>query len=136
MSACLQQMTTDNIRIWPDDALLLLSQLPEQSFDRIYLLFPDPWPKTRHHKRRFIQTDTTALLAGLLKPQGLLRLATDDPYLAQWMLLHGVQNPELLWTCFENADWRTAPEDWVETRYQQKAGEQGRDAHFIDFVKM
>ncbi len=135
VTACLQQITTSNIRLWSDDALLLLQDLSQESFDRIYILFPDPWPKTRHHKRRFIQHDTVELLAGLLKPAGLLRMATDDHNLAQWMLLHTVQNPAMRWTTVENAEWRTPPQDWVETRYQQKALAQGRTAYFIDAVK-
>ncbi len=139
VTACLADMNAqkiDNIRLWGDDALLLLPQVQPGVFDTIYLLFSDPWPKSRHHKRRVLQTDTTALLARLLKPQGLLRTATDDANLAQWTLLHGCQNPDLHWTSFENAVWRDTPSDWIETRYQKKAAHQGRQPHFIDFIKI
>lgn len=139
VTACIQdaqQNRVENIRLWAEDAMLLLPQLPPTSFDTIYLLFSDPWPKTRHHKRRFIQKETASLLARLLKPQGVLRLATDDTNLAQWMLLGCVQEPLLHWKNFKNAEWRQAPQDWVETRYQQKAAQQGRLPYFMDFIKL
>src|SRR5690606_24920798 len=115
-----------NIRFYTDDALPLLSKFTSGSLDRIFLLFPDPWPKTRHHKRRFVQEHTVSLFARLLKSGGELRMATDDKNLAEWMLLHTVQNTDFHWENAENADWDTAPIDWVETRYQQKAAQQGR----------
>lgn len=125
-----------NVCLWADDAMLLLQKFPPASLDRVFLLFSDPWPKTRHYKRRFIQHHTVALLSRLLKPGGQLRLATDDPSLAEWMLLHTVQNPEFSWDNAVNGDWDTVPSDWVETRYQQKAAEQGRLARFIDFTRL
>lgn len=136
VTACLAQMTTLNIRLWADDAMLLLPKLQAGTFDTIYLLFSDPWPKSRHHKRRVMQPQTVKLMARLLKKGGLLRTATDDANLAQWTLLHGCQNPDLHWVDFEKAEWRNAPLHWVETRYQQKAAQQGRQPHFIDFIKL
>jgi len=125
-----------NVRLWLDDALPLLQQFPEQSLDRIFLLFPDPWPKTRHYKRRFIQDHTVELLAKVLKPGGKLCLATDDTPLAEWMLLHAVKSPQLSWDNAAHGDWHTPPADWVETRYQQKAAQQGRQAKFITLTKI
>jgi tRNA (guanine-N7-)-methyltransferase len=124
-----------NVRLWLEDALPLLQQFPDASLDRVFLLFPDPWPKTRHYKRRFIQQYTVALLARLLKRGGRLSMATDDGPLAEWMLLTTVQNENLQWDNAQDGDWSTTPADWVETRYQQKAAQQGRLAHFINFTK-
>lgn len=126
----------NNLRIWPDDALPLLSSWPYACIDRFFLLFSDPWPKMRHHKRRFIQPETLELLARLLKPGAQLRLATDDLGLAQWMLLQTAQSPHFQWLNFANGDWHTQPHDWVETRYQQKAAQQGRRSQFMDFVRL
>lgn len=135
VTACLAQMTTPNVRLWADDAMLLLPHLQAETFDTIYLLFSDPWPKSRHHKRRVLQPETVILMARLLKKGGLLRTATDDANLAQWTLLHGCRNPDLHWVNFEKAEWRHAPSNWIETRYQQKAAQQGRQPHFIDFIR-
>lgn len=124
-----------NIRVWLDDAVPLLNALPDHALDQVFLLFPDPWPKNRHHKRRFIQPHTLDLLARVMKKGGQLRLATDDNNLAQWMLWHAVQHPAFTWNDAQNGDWATAPDDWVETRYQQKAAQQGRLAHYILFTR-
>lgn len=124
-----------NIRLWLDDALPVLQALPDHALDRVFLLFPDPWPKCRHHKRRFIQPHTLELLARVIRPAGKLVLATDDANLAQWMLLHTVQNDGFVWDNAENGDWRTVPDGWVETRYQQKAAQQGRLAHYMLFTR-
>jgi tRNA (guanine-N7-)-methyltransferase len=126
----------DNIRIWPDEALTFLNKFPDASVDRIFLLFSDPWPKTRQYKRRVIQTETVTLFARLLKPGGEVRLATDHDYLAEWMLLHMVQQGRFMWKNACNGDWRTVPDDWIETRYQQKAAHEGRPAYFMDFVRL
>lgn len=124
-----------NIRLWLDDALPVLQALPDHSLDRLYLLFPDPWPKTRHHKRRFIQPHTLDVLARVMKQGGQLCLATDDNNLAQWMLWHTVQHEAFAWNNATNGDWHTAPSDWVETRYQQKAAQQGRLAQYMIFSR-
>lgn len=124
-----------NIRIWQDDAVPLLSRFPDQSVDRIFLLFNDPWPKTRHYKRRFIQPRIVQLLARILKPGAQLRLATDDKSLAEWMLMHVSNNADFLWDNWQNGEWDTPPSDWIETRYQQKAAQQGRLARYLDFTR-
>lgn len=125
-----------NVRLWLDDALPLMKTFPHGSLDRIFLLFPDPWPKTRHYKRRFVQPHTVAEFARLLAPGGRLTMATDDGPLAEWMLLHAVQNPKFTWDNALDGDWSTTPADWVETRYQQKAAQQGRLAHFLNFTRV
>jgi tRNA (guanine-N7-)-methyltransferase len=86
----------------------------------VFVLFPDPWPKTRHHKRRFVQRDTLDVLARLMKPGAELRLATDDPSYLPWMLEHACNHRAFEWLAERPADWRARPADWPPTRYEQK----------------
>ena len=109
-----------NVRVKRGDARDDIETAPDAVFDRIYLLFPDPWPKARHAKRRFIQPDTAAHLARLLKPGGRLRTATDVRAYADWALPILLQTPGLVWTADHPSDWRTDPVDHVVTRYQSK----------------
>ncbi|MGF1605294.1 MAG: tRNA (guanine(46)-N(7))-methyltransferase TrmB [Rhodothalassiaceae bacterium] len=115
-----------NVRIWPDDARDLLDRLPDGSIDRLFLLHPDPWPKTRHASRRFIQPDNLDALARVLKPGAAVRIATDDPVFRQWTLVHMAQRRDFAWSATRPADWRTPPADWIETRYARKAQAEGR----------
>ena len=124
-----------NIRIYPDDAMHVLPHLLPASFSHIYLFFPDPWPKVRHHKRRFIQSKTVALLARLLRSHGVLHVATDIPELAEWMTDIILQQPEFNWTDERLHDKITPPSDWVTTKYQQKAISEGRSSVYLDFVR-
>ena len=109
-----------NVRFLTDDARLVMAALPERSLARVFVLFPDPWPKTRHHKRRFVQRDTLDALARLMKTGAELRLATDDPSYLPWMLEHAGTHPAFEWLAERPADWRARPADWPPTRYEQK----------------
>lgn len=109
-----------NVRLFIDDARLLMAALPDRSLSRAFVLFPDPWPKTRHHKRRFVQRDTLDTLARLMKPGAELRLATDDPSYLPWMLEHACTHPAFEWLAERPTDWRARPADWPQTRYEQK----------------
>lgn len=111
----------DMIRLWADDARPLLDRLPDGAVGRAFLLFADPWPKLRHHGRRFIQDETVADLARLLEDGGELRIATDDAPLLDWSLSHVRRNPAFAWAAAGPADWRERPADWPPTRYEQKA---------------
>lgn len=110
----------DNVRIHPDDARPLIEALPDGSVGRAFLLFADPWPKARHHKRRFIQPDTLDALARIMRGGAELRLASDNPGLVDWMLFHTRRHPAFRWTAERPADWRTRPADWPATRYEKK----------------
>ena len=110
-----------NVRLHVGDARDLLAALPPQSLDRVFILFPDPWPKTRHHKRRLVQVETVGALARLLKPGGGLRFATDWADYADWTLERLRAEPRLRWTARRADDWRAAPADHVSTRYQAKS---------------
>lgn len=125
-----------NVRVLVDDARLLLAALPEASLERVFVLFPDPWPKARHHKRRVVNRATAAELARLIRPGGELRLATDDPGYARWMLEALLAEPRFAWTAERAADWRDPPPDWVPTRYEAKARAAGRRPVFLSFRRL
>jgi tRNA (guanine-N7-)-methyltransferase len=125
----------ENVRLHIGDARDLLSALPDASVDRVFILFPDPWPKARHHKRRLIQDDTVAALLRVLKPKGRLRFATDWEDYADWTLEWLTRTPGLSWTAERADDWRVPPPDHVTTRYESKRlGD--IDPVFLDFVKL
>ena len=111
----------DNIRVRQGDAREVLADLAPASLDRVFILFPDPWPKTRHHKRRLIQTETIAAMARALKSGGRLRFATDWNAYAVWTLEKMLQSPDFRWQAERADDWRTPPEDHLTTRYETKA---------------
>lgn len=123
----------DNVRVVVDDARLLLDALPEQCLERVFVLFPDPWPKTRHHKRRIVNPGTAAQFAGLLQPGGEIRLATDDLGYARAMLLALLPQGQLEWLVERPRDWRARTPDWPPTRYEQKALEAGRSCAYLRF---
>lgn len=118
--AHIERTGVGNVRLFTDDARLVMAALPAKSLGRAFVLFPDPWPKARHHKRRFVQRANLDVLAGLLKPGGELRLATDDPSYLPWMVEHACIHPAFEWLAERPADWRQRPPDWPGTRYEQK----------------
>ena len=123
----------NNVRILIDDARLLLASLPERSLDRAYILFPDPWPKLRHRKRRIVSPATLARLARAMRDGGELRLATDDPDYLCAMLADATVAPEWEWLARRPGDWRARPDDWPATRYEQKAIAAGRTPTYLRF---
>jgi tRNA (guanine-N7-)-methyltransferase len=125
----------DNLRVAVDDARLLLTALPDASIERLFVLFPDPWPKTRHHKRRIVNPATASAFARVLAPGGKLRLASDDPGYVRAMLEAVLPHPELIWQARRPSDWRERPEDWPPTRYEEKARAAGRRPYFLDFLR-
>ena len=119
-----------NVRLFTDDALKLLVQLPAASIDEIYLLYPDPWPKTRHHKRRFVSPTTLAELARVIRPGGPVHVATDIEDYANWTLAHIVRTPEFRFDAGEPGSWHKPYPGWEPTRYEQKARREGRLVSF------
>ncbi len=109
-----------NVRLHDGDVRELLARLPDACLDRVFILFPDPWPKARHHKRRLVQTELIADLARLLKPGGALRFATDWADYADWTLERFLASPDFGWAAARADDWRVAPADHVTTRYEEK----------------
>ena len=124
-----------NVRIHADDARDVMAALPEASLDRVMILFPDPWHKARHNKRRLVQDETAAEIARLLKPGGRLRFVTDWKDYADWALERIERTPGLEWTADRADDWRMAPDDHVVTRYEEK--KLGDTAPiFLEFVRI
>lgn len=126
----------DNIRIFADDARLLLDCLAPVSVGRVFILFPDPWPKQRHHKRRLVARPTLDRLAIVMQPGAELRLATDDRDYLVWMLEHLTTHPDFRWLARRPVDWRERPADWPPTRYEEKASAAGRIPVFLRFVRV
>jgi tRNA (guanine-N7-)-methyltransferase len=123
VAKCLAHIERDgisNVRLFTDDARLVMKALPEGSLSRAFVLFPDPWPKSRHHKRRFVERGNLDLLARSMKPGAELRLATDDPSYLPWMIEHACTHPAFAWLAERPDDWRTRPADWPPTRYETK----------------
>ena len=123
-----------NVRIHPGDARELLAALPDASAGRVFILFPDPWPKTRHHKRRLVQPEFVEELARALKPGGALRFATDWKDYADWALERILRSGLFDWPAGRADDWRRPPADHVTTRYESKGlGDCARI--FLDFIR-
>ena len=121
-----------NLRVHPGDARDLFDVLPEASISRAFLLYPDPWPKKRHHRRRFVTPDHLAPLAKVLKPGAIFRVATDIPdYVRQ--TLEQVPRHGFEWLAEKPADWREPWDDWISTRYEQKALREDRTPHYLTF---
>jgi tRNA (guanine-N7-)-methyltransferase len=127
----MQRRTLANIRILDDDARLLLAALPESSIDRAFILFPDPWPKQRHHKRRIVSPVTLTELARVMADGAEVRLATDDPGYMRWMLALAPTHPGFEWLVQSPAECRRRPADWPPTRYEAKAIAAGRTPLYL-----
>jgi tRNA (guanine-N7-)-methyltransferase len=116
----IDEQSLANIRLHDGDARELIARLPDASVQRVFILFPDPWPKTRHHKRRLIGAETVAELARVLRPGGRLRFASDWADYVDWALERITANPAFRWTAERAGDWRSPPADHVTTRYEEK----------------
>ena len=116
----LEQQPAANIRLYEDDARDIIAALPDASIGRFFLLFPDPWPKTRHHKRRFLQMEMLGELARILKPGAELRFASDDAGYLAYALERLMAHRAFAWTAAGPSDWKTRPANWPPTRYEAK----------------
>ena len=125
-----------NVRVCAGDARPLLRRLPEASLGRVFILFPDPWPKKRHHKRRIVSAATLVEVARVLRPGGELRIATDVAEYASVILDVAQRSPVLRWTAQGPQDWRQRPPDWPQTRYEAKAVAAGRRCYFFRFERV
>ena len=124
------------IRVHDGDAREVLAWLPDRSVGRIFILFPDPWPKKRQMKRRLLSSETVQQLARVLVPGGELRFASDDSdYAAQALVLMG-QSGVFVWLAARPSDWRERRADWPETRYERKALGEGRNPVYLRFERI
>jgi tRNA (guanine-N7-)-methyltransferase len=131
--ARIKRSCIENIRIFTDDGRLLIAALPPASIDRVFILFPDPWPKRRHERRRIVSREMLDALARVMTDGAELRLATDDRDLLCWMLERAADHPAFEWLARRPCDWRERLPDWPPTRYEEKAQAAGRPAIFLRF---
>ncbi|NBT30844.1 MAG: tRNA (guanosine(46)-N7)-methyltransferase TrmB [Rhodobacteraceae bacterium] len=125
----------DNLRVYPGDVRDLFDVIPAGSIAKAFLNYPDPWPKARHHRRRFVTQDHLELLHHVLAPGAEFRVATDIPdYVRQ--TLQEVPKAGFEWLAEGPADWRDAWSDWTSTRYEQKALREGRTPHYLTFRRI
>ena len=124
-----------NVRVYHGDARDVMDALPDASIGRVFVLFPDPWPKKRHHKRRFISGETLDRLARVMRPGAELRFASDDRGYVVWALESLMVHACFRWIAKCPQDWRTRPADWPETRYEAKAKQAGRVCTYLRFVR-
>ena len=125
----------DNVRVYDEDVRDILPCFKAGSFERIYVLFPDPWPKRRHTDRRFIGPKNLPVLARLLKSGGELRVASDDMNYIRWSLEHLMKSADFEWAAQMADDWRKPPADWVNTRYEMKALAKGKKPVYLIFKR-
>ncbi|HLM38658.1 MAG TPA: tRNA (guanine(46)-N(7))-methyltransferase TrmB [Microvirga sp.] len=134
--AAIDQEGLDNIRVWDDDVTRLLPSLPDACFDRVMILYPDPWPKRRQRKRRLVSDDMLAMLARIMKPGAELRFASDIDDYVGWVLARVLRSARFRWTATRAEDWRRPYEGWPGTRYEAKAIREGRAPSYLTFVRI
>jgi tRNA (guanine-N7-)-methyltransferase len=133
--SAIEEQALGNVRLYPEDARDLLRWLPEASLSRVFILFPDPWPKKRHVKRRLVTRALLDLLARAMAPGAELRIATDIGDYARTILLAARGHPAFAWQVSGPQDWRERGADWPQTRYEAKARGDGRRCYFFRFLK-
>ncbi len=124
-----------NIRLYMGDVREILKAISPDSIDRAFILFPDPWPKRKHRKRRLVNSSLLALLSRAMRSGGELRIGTDIGDYARTMLEAFATEPGFVWQAQGPADWRVRPADWPETRYEAKAVREGRRRYYLRFVR-
>jgi tRNA (guanine-N7-)-methyltransferase len=133
MAAHLTRLPQGNLRLFDEDAALLLDWLPDHALDGIDLFYPDPWHKKRHWKRRFVSDDNLKRMARVMKPGSLFRFASDIPDYVNWTLLHVAANGNFSFEARTADDWRQPYEAWPGTRYEAKAFREGRTPAYLAF---
>jgi tRNA (guanine-N7-)-methyltransferase len=135
MVSILKAKPLDNLRLFDEDAALLLDWLPDASISGIDLFYPDPWHKSRHHKRRFVSDANLKKMARVMKPGSLFRFASDIEGYVNWTLLHVEANGNFEFTASSANDWRNPYEAWPGTRYEAKAFREGRTPAYLAFKR-
>jgi tRNA (guanine-N7-)-methyltransferase len=130
----LEKTPLSNIRIFIEDSRVLLEEFPEEIFDKIYILNPDPWPKSKHHKRRLINCNFLHFLKPKAKKNAPLIITTDDNSYKKWIMAEYFKNNLWSWQARSKKDWEEFPKDWTETKYQKKAKAAGRENIFLKFI--
>jgi len=131
----IEDQKIENIRLYDEDAVELLDWLPEKSLDRIDLLYPDPWPKKKHWKRRFVNQKNLTRFSRVLKPGGNFHFASDIDTYINWTLQHCEQHPDFKWQADNANDWYEPYPNWIRTRYEAKAIREGRQPCYLRFER-
>ncbi|MEM7299640.1 MAG: tRNA (guanosine(46)-N7)-methyltransferase TrmB [Pseudomonadota bacterium] len=126
----------NNVRLYGEDAAILLDWLPPASLSRVDLLYPDPWPKKKHWKRRFVNVKNLERIARVIEPGGLFRFASDIDTYVNWTLQHIARQEALRWTAKQADDWRQPWDVWHRTRYEAKAIREGRTPAYLVFERV
>lgn len=130
----IRKMETQNVSVHPGDVRDVFDVLPDHSISKAFLNYPDPWPKKRHHRRRFVTQEHLEPLFRVMKPGAEFRVATDIPdYVRQ--TLEEAPKAGFVWTAEHPTDWQTPWSDWTSTRYEQKALREGRTPHYLTFIR-
>lgn len=138
VSGLVDHMVRDNvtnIRFFMDDARLLMDAMEENSISRGFILFPDPWPKKKHHKRRIVSPGNLVVISRLLKDNAELRIGTDHHDYCRWILARLMENSDFNWKSDHPDQWHQRPDDWPPTRYEQKALTVGRKSAYMTFIR-
>ena len=129
----LEKEPLDNIRIFKSDVRLFLEEIKERVFNKIYILFPDPWPKVKHHKRRLIDESFIQILSEKMTSNSELVIATDHDSYKRWILFKTFKTGLFKWHVKSKSDWQNFPDDWIYTKYQKKAEKEGRKSMLLRY---
>ncbi|AXX99673.1 tRNA (guanosine(46)-N7)-methyltransferase TrmB [Profundibacter amoris] len=132
----IREAGVDNVAVHPGDVRDLFDVLPDGSIDRAFLLYPDPWPKARHHRRRFVTPEHLDPLARVLKKGAIFRVATDIPDYVRQTMEQMMARDDFEWLAEGPDDWRKPWGDWISTRYEKKALREGRVPHYMTFRRV
>ncbi len=132
----IREAGVENLAIHPGDVRDLFDVLPDASIARAFLLYPDPWPKKRHHRRRFVNPEFLDPLARVMQPGAILRVATDIEDYVRQTLEQLMRHPNFDWLAEGPDDWRQPWDDWESTRYEKKALREGRRPHYLTFRRL
>lgn len=132
----LRDRALTNVRLHMGDALDVLRRLPDASLERVYLLHPDPWPKARHAKRRFMNPGPMTIIAAKLKPGGEFRFGTDHPVYVRHAMVVMAARRDFEWQAQTPADFLERPADWPETRYERKARRLGHEVWYFRYRRI
>ena len=133
--AAIESENLDNIRLYDSDAAHVIEGLPNASIARAFLLYPDPWPKRRHHKRRFVSDEMLTKLARIIRPDGDFWFASDIDHYVGWTLARILRSPDFAWPATSARDWQAPYETWPGTRYEAKAKREGRIPSYLRFKR-
>lgn len=138
MAAFLSEMDkspAENVRVLMDDAMKIARALGDKTLEGIYILNPDPWHKTRHHKRRIVNRPNLDIFHRILKPGGELIMTSDVEAMAEWMVTQAVNHPGFEWTAKAAKDWQEPPAGWITTRYEVKGAKNAKKMSYLRFLK-